>query len=252
VVDIMIRPQTLAEQVYQHLLRMILSRELAPGSPLQETDLAARLGVSRTPIREALGRLTEYGVVEAQPNHTAVVRRLGPEELAHFHEVREALEGMAAERACGRLTEADYEHLDALAAAARDPGAPGYFAAFNAFDTELHRLVALRSGNPIVAREVAKLHAMTLLIHEQLESVLIETGRVDASERYEIRRLSFEQHLEIIAALRTGTPAQSRRAMVRHIRSNCELKVGMMSPPQPAGSAAAASNGRRLTKVSRS
>jgi DNA-binding GntR family transcriptional regulator len=240
----MVRPQTLAEQVYQHLLRMILVRELAPGTPLQETDLAARLGVSRTPIREALGRLIEYGVVEGRPNHSAVVRRLGPEELAHLHEVREALEGMAAERACGRLTEADYEHLDALAAAARDPGAPGYFAAFNAFDAELHRIVSLRSGNPIIAREVVKLHAMTLLIHEQLEEVLIESGRIDASERHEIRRLSVAQHLEILEALRSGTPAESRRAMVDHIRSNCDRKVGMMPTARP--------DGRRPASLSRS
>src|SRR5262245_31795149 len=99
----MIRPQTLAEQAYQHLLRMILSRELAPGAPLHEAALVARLGVSRTPIREALARLTEYGVVEARPNRTAVVRRLVPEELTHLHQLREALEGMAAELACGRL-----------------------------------------------------------------------------------------------------------------------------------------------------
>ncbi len=235
----MIRPLTLAEQVYQHLLRMILARELAPGSPLQEAELAARLGVSRTPIREALGRLTEYGVVDARPNHTAVVRRLGPEELVHFHQVREALEGKAAELACGRLTAADNALLDALADATRDQGAPRYFDAFNEFDAELHRIVAHRSGNPIIAREVVKLHGVTLLIHEQLESVLIESGQVDPAERYEIRRASFAQHLEILAALRSGTPAECRRAMVEHIRSNCERKVGMMPRPRIARPASA-------------
>jgi DNA-binding GntR family transcriptional regulator len=247
----MIQPQTLSEQVYQHLLRMILARELAPGSPLLETELAFRLGVSRTPIREALGRLTEYGVVEARPNHSAVVRRLGAEELVHFHQVREALEGMAAEMACGRLTAADDTLLDALAEAAGDPSAPGYLDAFNAFDVELHRIVAVRSGNPIIAREVVKLHGMTLLIHEQLEVVLIESGRLGPAERYEIRRLSVEQHLRILSALRTGTPAESRGAMVAHIRSNCERKVGMMPVPHPSGPAmpAAVPQGRRPARA---
>jgi DNA-binding GntR family transcriptional regulator len=231
----MVRPQPLAEQVYQHLLRMILARDLAPGSPLQESDLAARLGVSRTPIREALGRLAEYGVVETKPNHTAVVRRLGPEELVHFYQAREALEGMAAELACGRLTAADCARLDALIDAARDRDAPGYFDAIKEFDTEFHRLVATRSGNPIIAREIIKLHAMTLLIQEQLESVLIETGRDEVAKRYENRRINFDQHQEIISALRSGSPTACRRLMVAHIRTNCALKVGLMPIATRAG-----------------
>src|SRR4051812_30423949 len=108
--------KTLTEQVFEQVLSMLLSGELSSGEPLRESELAVRLGVSRTPIREALGRLAEYGVVETRPNHGAVVRRLGGEELAHIHEVREALEGMAAERACGRLDADDFACLDALAA----------------------------------------------------------------------------------------------------------------------------------------
>jgi DNA-binding GntR family transcriptional regulator len=231
---------------------MILARELAPGSPLQESDLAARLGVSRTPIREALGRLAEYGVVEAEPNHTAVVRRLGPEELVHFYQAREALEGMAASLACGRLTEADYARLDSLAEAARDQDAPGYFDAVKEFDIELHGLVAVRSGNPIIAREIAKLHAMTLLIQEQLESVLIESGRDNATKRYGNRRINVEQHLEIIEALRSATPTACRRIMVAHIRTNCALKVDLMPTATRAASPAAAPNGRTPVKNSRS
>jgi DNA-binding GntR family transcriptional regulator len=245
----MIKAQKLSEQVYQHLLRMILAGDLAPGSPLREPDLAARLGVSRTPIREALGRLAEYGVVEAEPNHTSIVRRLGPDELGHFHQAREALEGMAAELACGRLSAADYAQLDALADATRDQDAPGYWAAFNAFDIGLHRLVAERSGNPILAREIVKLHGLTLLIHEQLESVLIGAGRLDAAERFEIRRINNDQHMEIINALRSGTPEACRRSMIDHIRSSCQRKVGIMPAATPQV-IPATSNGRRPARTS--
>ena len=120
----MIHARTLSRQVYDHLLRRIFDGGLVSGSPLREVDLAARLGVSRTPIREALGRLAEYGVVETRPNHGAIVRRLGRDELVHLHQVREALEGMAAEMACGRLDEDDFARLDALAEAAGDEHAP--------------------------------------------------------------------------------------------------------------------------------
>jgi DNA-binding GntR family transcriptional regulator len=173
-----------------------------------------------------------------------MVRRPGPEELVHLHQVRETLEGMAVALACRRLTPADDARRDALADAARDRDAPGYL---NAFDAELHRIVALRSGNPIIAREVVKLHGMTLLIHEQLEAILIEGWQAGPADCYEIRRLGFEQHMENLSSLRTGTPEESRREMVEHIRSNC-AKAGMMPPARPAGTAAAP-NGRRPTKV---
>src|SRR6516225_674466 len=134
----MVQVRTLGRQVYEYLLRRIFSGELAPGTALREVELAAKLGVSRTPIREALGRLSEYGVVESRPNHGAVVRRLGRDELIHLHQLREALEGMAIELACGKLTDADFARLNALSEAARDSSAPQYLRACDEFDLGLH------------------------------------------------------------------------------------------------------------------
>ena len=207
----MLQPQTLARQVYEQLLRQIFSGELKPGSPLREAELSVQLGVSRTPIREALGRLAEYGVVESRPNHGCVVSRLGRDELIHLHQVREALEGMAIELACGKLTDADFAHLEALAEAARDQAAPDYFKTFDEFDVGLHRLIADRSGNPILAREIRKLHEMTMLIHDQLETVLIGGRRVDPEEQWEIRRNCWREHVKIIAALKSGKPESMSR-----------------------------------------
>jgi DNA-binding GntR family transcriptional regulator len=212
---------------------MILSGELEPGSPLQETDLAARLGVSRTPIREALGRLSEFGVVVTRANHTAVVRPLGAEELVHFHQVREALEGMAAELACGKLTAEDFAGLDALAEAASDSERPGYLDAFNDFDRELHAIVAERSGNPVLAREIGKLHRLTMIVHEQLEPILIQGGRYGPKDQVRLRQAGFEQHCGIVALLRDGSAAACRQAMIDHIRYSCEYKVGLMPEAAP-------------------
>jgi DNA-binding GntR family transcriptional regulator len=229
----MLTLQTLSLQVYEHLLRRIFAGELPPGSPLGEAELAAQLGVSRTPVREALCRLAEYGVVETRRNHNAVVRRLGREELIHLHQVREALEGMAAELACGRLTEADFARLDALAAASRDEGAADYLAAFDAFDVGLHRLIADRSGNPLLAREAAKLHDLTMLIHIELESALIPGHRLDPAEPVEIRRACWHQHTEIVAAQKSGDPGACRRSMIEHIRSIGRYKAALMPPESP-------------------
>jgi DNA-binding GntR family transcriptional regulator len=225
---------TLARLVYEQLLRRIFSGELSPGSPLREAELSTLLGVSRTPVREALSRLAEYGVVESRPNHGCVVILLGRDQLIHLHQVREALEGMAIELACGKLTDADFTYLETLAEAARDPAAPGYLKASDEFDLMLHGLIAERSGNPLLVREIRKLHEMTLLIHDQIETVLIGGHRVDPDEQWELRSMGWHEHIQIVAALKSKKPDRCRAAMVAHIRSASRYKAQLM-PPSACG-----------------
>jgi DNA-binding GntR family transcriptional regulator len=227
----MVQVRTLGRQVYEHLLQRILSGELVPGTTLREGELAAQLEVSRTPIREALGRLSEYGVVESRPNHGAVVRRLGREELIHIYQVREALEGMAIQLACGKLTDADFARLDTLAEAARDPSAPHAFKACDDFDAGLHLLIADRTGNPILAREIRKLHDITRLIHDQLERVLVDGPRSGPGERREFRTSDWREHVGILAALKSGKPDDCRAAMVAHIRSASQYNARLFTTP---------------------
>jgi GntR family transcriptional regulator, rspAB operon transcriptional repressor len=89
---------------------------LTSGSPLREAELSVQLGVSRTPIRKALGRLSAYGVVESRPNHGCVLGRLGREELFHLRQIREALEEMAIEFACGKFADANGPGIRCLCA----------------------------------------------------------------------------------------------------------------------------------------
>jgi DNA-binding GntR family transcriptional regulator len=220
--------QPLVERVYEELLVRILAGQLTPGTPLREVELAVQLGVSRTPLREAISRLAEYGVVETRPNRSAVVRRLTWADPGHIHQMREALEGMAAELACGRLTPADFARLDALAEAARDPDGPDFFAAFDAHDVALHRLIAARAGNPLMAREILRLQNLTLLIEHQLESDLIGDQRIGDADRRHTKQIAWGQHVRIVEALRAGDPAVSRRAMVEHLRASCELLTRLM------------------------
>jgi DNA-binding GntR family transcriptional regulator len=235
-----IQPQTLARQVYEHLLGKIFAGELKPGSALRESELSTQLGVSRTPVREALGRLSEYGVVQSRANHGCVVSQLGRDELIHIHQVREALEGLAAELACGKLTDADFVRLKALASAAQDPAAPEYFKACDEYDVGLHRLIADRSGNPILAREIRKLQDMTMLIHDQLESFLIGGRRVDPEEQWEIRRNCWDEHNAIVAALKSGKPMACRAAMIAHIQTTSQYKARLM----PASDSGCNGNGQ--------
>jgi DNA-binding GntR family transcriptional regulator len=235
----MITVHTLTSRVYERLLQMIVAGEVAPGSSLREADLAARLGVSRTPVREALHRLEEYGLVAMRPNHGAVVRRLGREEVVAIHQLREAMEGLACELACGRLTTEDFTRLDDLAEAAREPHAPNHFEAFDRFDAEIHTTVAARSGNPLLAREIVKLHRISMLVHDQLESVLLDAHRISPVERDETRSMFWQQHVVILDELRSGSRSGARRAMIKHVRATCTYRTRLITPPAQSKSSAA-------------
>jgi len=210
---VMIEVNQLYHQVYQHLVNEILAGRLPPGCTLRETVLAAQLKVSRTPIREALRKLAAYGLVEMSPNRSAIVRRLGAEQLGHIYQIREALEGMATELACGNLTDDDFTQLDRLAATIHDEKQPGYKTACHKFDVELHRLIASRAGNPVLAQEIEKFHDLVQLVRERTASYT------------ETMALAYRQHLGIIAALKAGDGDAARQAMIEHIRSSCEVAV---------------------------
>ena len=105
---------TLWERVYQHLQAEILEGRLLPGTVLSEVALAKELGVSRGPIREAMGRLAAEGLVNVRPRRGAVVRAPTLEELVEAHQVREVLESLAVSLAVPRLTEPDLRELGSL------------------------------------------------------------------------------------------------------------------------------------------
>lgn len=103
--------RTLWERVYDHLREEILAGHLQPGAELAEVALSEQLGVSRGPLREAIGRLAAEGLVTVRPRRGAVVRSLSKEEFLELYEVRETLEMMAVRLAVPRL---EAEHLATL------------------------------------------------------------------------------------------------------------------------------------------
>src|SRR6476646_10902876 len=106
--------RTLWQRVYDHLRAEILSGRLGPGAELAEVALAEQLGVSRGPIREAIGRLASEGLVTVRPRRGAVVSSLSKEEFLELYQVREALELMAVKLAVPRLGDEDVAALEGL------------------------------------------------------------------------------------------------------------------------------------------
>lgn len=209
----MIDTSRLAEQVHRHLRTEILSGERSSGALLREADLAAELKVSRTPIREALRRLAADGFIEIKPNRSAVVRSWDAEQLKNIYQIREALEGLAAELACGRLSDADFAEFDRLDAKLARAGGRARPEQCHQFDVHLHRTIAQRSGNAMLAREIERFHDLVQLVRDRV------------GDQGDSLRQAHEQHRLIIEALRGGQPDAARKAMVAHIRSSRDAAV---------------------------
>ncbi len=108
------RPVALRERIHERLRQAILTGEFPPGTPLIEGELAARLGASRTPVREALRRLEAEGLLEPRGARGTVVRELRREDVVCIMEIREALEPLAARRAARRITAPQLRRLGTL------------------------------------------------------------------------------------------------------------------------------------------
>ena len=105
---------TLPASTAERLRELIIEGELAPGARLNERALCERLGVSRTPLREALRVLAAEGLVELPPNRSAVVASLSGDDIRESFEVMSALEALSGELACRHITAAEIAEIKAL------------------------------------------------------------------------------------------------------------------------------------------
>src|SRR6266704_464762 len=138
---------TLWQRVYEHLREEILSEHLEPGAELLEVPLSEELGVSRGPIREAIGRLAAEGLVTVRPRRGAVVRSLSKDEFLELYQVREALEMMAVRLAVPRLTADDLSALEGLIAAMDKHAKRDEIAEFFEANVAFHARLFEASGN---------------------------------------------------------------------------------------------------------
>jgi DNA-binding GntR family transcriptional regulator len=207
-----LRRQTLV----QTLLADVCAGRLRAGEHLVTQDLAARFGVSHTPVREALIALAGMGIIDLLPNRGAVVRRVSAHEVREVCQVRRALECEAARSACGRIGLGPLHRLAGdlrrLRAARGRPG-PRFVAEARALDSRLHDLIAESCGNAFLAQEIARLKTL----FRAFRDVAWEHDEA----RHDYHRLAEEadEHLAIVEALLVGDARTAARAMSHHIRS---------------------------------
>ena len=179
---------SLADVAYNSVFRMILSRELAGGTVIQERKLADSLGISRTPMREALKRLEGEGWLVRLTDRLLSVKLVTLEEYLQALGARRMLEAGAIEIAVKRIDEATVEALQTQMDQLKTHNKPSDLMHWE-FDDNLHESIAEASGNAIVARFIKELRIITHLFETQTVPPRLLPG--------------ISEHQAIIAALRT-------------------------------------------------
>lgn len=190
---------SLEEWVYDKLEEEILSGALKRGEPLTELSLSERLGVSRTPVRSALHRLAEEGLIEITPNRGAVVIGVTKDDLVDIYHIRMRLEGLAAAMAAVKMTEDEKKSLiDAVELSEFYIGKQDA-EHLKELDTTFHGAIYQASGSRILCKILSELHR-NIKAYRKLS--LTVPGRLEKS---------VEEHREILdAILRSDAEAADR------------------------------------------
>jgi DNA-binding GntR family transcriptional regulator len=202
----------LREQVKDLLLQRIASGELRPGDRIVETRVAAELGTSQAPVREALRDLELLRLVESEPFKGARVRGFGNAELVEVYPVRAALEELAAKEATRRLA-GDVSALEAEVEAMREAARRGDTNALVRHDIAFHRLVVEAAGNPILEQ-----CWKSLGVEGPITITLYGTS-VEPEEAAEL-------HAPLLDAIRSGKPGAAGRAARRHVEAFARIASG--------------------------
>ena len=201
------RPVALVDWAYRSIKDALLALEIPPGAQLCADELAQRFGVSRTPVREALLRLEQDGLVRTVPRVGTFAAEITASDLQELFELRELLEVHCAKKAATSLSEEDLKTVDRLieqAKSAVDGHDPD---AFQRSEIEFHELLLERAGNRRLLEVMSGLHDLT---HRQR---VMSLGLRDNIER------SLVEHVAVAEALRKRSKSEAGRLMGVHIRA---------------------------------
>ncbi|SEP79428.1 DNA-binding transcriptional regulator, GntR family [Devosia sp. YR412] len=194
----------LTEQVYEQLIDILIRGELQPGDVIVERKMAERLNASRTPVREALGRLEAEGLVYKQPSRGVTVSPFSTEAFVELLNVRQLLEAEAARLAAGRIPQ---EKMDAIRAALQDLGKQAKPSLSDIWDVDdmLHGAVADAAGNTLLAGMIRDLRRRTHVFNAYRNPISPKFG--------------VEENTSLLDAIASGDQQRAHDAMAEHIES---------------------------------
>ena len=192
------------EDAYDRLVLDIRTGRLKPGDRLVETELAAQLGISRTPVREAVRRLESDGLVVHQPRLGATVRKLDYLEITELYEMRGVLEGTAARLAARSASQIELEELDAIN---REMRAATDVRQLYEANRQFHGVLLSAARNRFLVKSVEAVQKTLLILGSStLEESLRAAGAI-------------EEHEAILAALRSRDGDAAEASMRAHIEA---------------------------------
>jgi len=206
----------LKDRAYDEIMRSILDGRLKPGSFLAERALADQLGMSKTPVRAAIGRLETEGFVTVSPQQGIVVRELSIREIVDHFDIRMALESFVVRRIAGRLTNDQAillrQNLSDQEKQVDAGNVPDYYA----LDAGFHMLLCRFSDNQEIMRVMEH---QRLKLHRIIVGVLSQdTGRL---------RSGFEEHVGIAVAVIEGNSDRAADLIIKHLEFGKRILVGL-------------------------
>jgi DNA-binding GntR family transcriptional regulator len=194
-----------ADRAYYAIRELIVTLELPPGAVVREPELTERLGIGRTPVREALRRLAQERLVEVFPRRGMFVTKVDVRDLARLCEVRVALEPEAARLAAERATQADLAELQGVLAELGGPRKRDPRALID-LDERIHRAIYHASHNPYLAETLEEYYAHALRIW------MVALARTDIGA-------AVGGHHAVLEAVVRGDGARAARLMREHVES---------------------------------
>lgn len=192
--------------VFDSLWRAIISGKIAPGEMLTERDLARSLGVSRTPIREALRKLEKYGLVQHERNKGVRVISVTTDSVKQLYEVRELLEGLGASTLAKKATQEDIQVLEMLLHQAEEAAEENDIGKLSEINSTFHLELARRSNNQYLVNIMETLQSHISLV---MSKSLSQRGRP-------IKNIA--EHWMIVDAIKQGDPELAKSITCYHVR----------------------------------
>ena len=210
--------RTFASLAERSIREMVLDGRLAPGDRVNEVELAAALGISRGPLREAIQRLASQGLLTVRSHHGTTVKVFGWEELRELYEVRIALEAFAVRVGAARTNNEQLGSLSRLLAETQRLFSQGGAEPYPS-DLDFHRLLVALSGNSALI----EMHALTLQ--------KIELARSRSAQDPDRARDAVQEHTAVLQALLDGNLELAREALEDHLRRSLQSAGSIVKGP---------------------
>jgi len=209
--------QNLHEAIFQKLRLLLVEGKIAPGSKLNERELAESLNVSRTPIREAIRRLAADGLVELIVNRGAIAVQLSIADVIHTFDVIADLEGFSGELAAKNISDTTLSELEALQYEMMASYARRDLSSYYKLNLRIHHLINHAANNPVLTQLFSQVNAR------------IEALRFRSNQDGVKWEKAVEEHQEMLDALKARDSARMRKVMIQHVQNKRDVVVQLLT-----------------------